>query len=555
MEQEKISALVEENMKTIFAYALSRTSHREDAEDLAGDIILAILGSAHRIRDDKAFFGYIWAIAANTYRKYLYKKSRLHYEDLDDETADDADFIQDILHSEQLNTLRRELALLSREYRECTLAYYFEGLSCGETASRLHISLEMVKYYLFKTRKILKEGISMEREFGVKSYQPAKFEFYAVFSGSANMAYQNLFNRKLPGNILLSTYYTPATIRQLAIELGVASVYLEDEISVLEKYDLLTALPGGRYQARLVIFTEEYRDEFYRTAQHSLTAEVGAILLNVSKKLPELRKLHFAGDRLADNCLLWDFLFELTLKGRELFVQGRKNASRDAEPSGQGQQKASGGTGTSRQGQQEASDGTGTSGQGQPKASGGTGTSRQGQQKASGDAAVYRELDGICYGKAYDTPEGDVCHAVSFAGYCPVKGSYAASYADYAILPAKNRYTAHAGDIAAGLDAVLAGKTEAVIPVVSKDQNAAILEILREEISAFAGLYEKLYDCALSILQVHAPESIRQITGSVLAKVLLFQTVGLIGVCAVRSGVLEIPEDGQVLGGFVYCTE
>lgn len=527
MEQEKISALVEENMKTIFAYALSRTSHREDAEDLAGDIILAILGSAHKIRDDKAFFGYIWAIAANTYRKYLYKKSRLHYEELDDETADDADFIRDILHSEQLNTLRRELALLSREYRECTLAYYFEGLSCGETASRLHISLEMVKYYLFKTRKILKEGISMEREFGVKSYQPAKFEFSAVFSGGANMAYQNLFNRKLPGNILLSTYYTPATIRQLAIELGVASVYLEDEISVLEKYGLLTALPGGRYQARLVIFTEEYRDEFYRTAQHSLTAEVGAILLNVSKKLPELRKLHFAGNRLADNCLLWDFLFELTLKGRGLFVQGQKNASRDAEPSGQGQQKAS--------------DDTGTSG--------------QGQQKASADAAVYRDLDGICYGEAYDTPEGDVCHAVSFAGYCPVKGSYAASYADYAILPAKNRYTAHAGDIAAGLDAVLAGKAEAVIPVVSKDQNAAILEILREEISAFAGLYEKLYDCAFSILQVHAPESIRQITGSVLAKVLLFQTVGLIGVCAVRSSVLEIPEDGQALGGFVYCTE
>ena len=59
--------------------------------------------------------------------------------------------------------LRRELALLSREYRECTVAYYFEGLSCAETASRLHISLEMVKYYLFKTRKILREGISMER--------------------------------------------------------------------------------------------------------------------------------------------------------------------------------------------------------------------------------------------------------------------------------------------------------------------------------------------------------------------------------------------------------
>ena len=144
MEQEKISALVEENMKTIFAYALSRVSHKEDAEDLAGDIILAILSSAPKIRDDNAFFGYIWAIAANTYKKYLYKKNRLRYEELDEAVADESDFIQDILQAEQFHTLRRELALLSREYRECTVAYYFEGLSCAETASRLHISLEMV---------------------------------------------------------------------------------------------------------------------------------------------------------------------------------------------------------------------------------------------------------------------------------------------------------------------------------------------------------------------------------------------------------------------------
>ena len=66
MEQEKVSQLVEENIKTIFAYALSRVSHKEDAEDLAGDIVLAILQSAPKLRDDNAFFGYIWSISANT---------------------------------------------------------------------------------------------------------------------------------------------------------------------------------------------------------------------------------------------------------------------------------------------------------------------------------------------------------------------------------------------------------------------------------------------------------------------------------------------------------
>ena len=78
----------------------------------------------------------------------------------------------------------------------------------GETAARLHLSLEMVKYYLFKTRKLLKEGIGMEREFGTKSYQPAKFDFTVIFEGAANMEHQRLFDRKLPGNILVSTYHT-----------------------------------------------------------------------------------------------------------------------------------------------------------------------------------------------------------------------------------------------------------------------------------------------------------------------------------------------------------
>lgn len=497
MEQEKISALVEENMKTIFAYALSRVSHKEDAEDLAGDIILAILSSAPKIRDDNAFFGYIWAIAANTYKKYLYKKNRLRYEELDEAVADESDFIQDILQAEQFHTLRRELALLSREYRECTVAYYFEGLSCAETASRLHISLEMVKYYLFKTRKILKEGISMEREFGTKSYQPAKFEFYTIFEGAANMEYQRLFARKLPGNILVSTYHTPMTIRQLAIELGVASVYLEDEIALLEQYGLLTALPGGKYQAHLVILTEEYMEEFFRTAEKFLAPKVENVLQSAAKKLPGLRKLAFAGARLEDNRLLWDLLFEMIKEGCALFRTGREAQLREN--------------------------------------------------------GVYSGGD-ICYGSTWEPEKDHPYRTENFAGYCGVHSGYAASFADYGILPAKNRYSSHGDGISDSLEAVLAGNAAAAVPVVSKEQKEAMKAILQEEIGLFAGIYESLYDCAVSVMRVHAPRSVERIIGPVLIKVLLFWTVGLIGGQAVKSGVLTIPEDDGPLGGFLYQT-
>lgn len=496
MEQEKISALVEENMKTIFAYALSRVSHKEDAEDLAGDIILAILKSAPKIRDDNAFFGYIWAIAANTYKKYLYKKNRVSYEELDEEAADEKDFIQDILQNEQFCTLRRELALLSREYRECTIAYYFEGLSCAETASRLHISLEMVKYYLFKTRKILKEGISMEREFGTKSYQPAKFDFHIMFGGMANMEYQRLFDRKLPGNILVSTYHTPMTIRQLSIELGVASVYLEDEIALLEQYRLLTALPGGKYQARLIILTEEYMEEFFRTAEKTVMSDIKEILGDVAKKLPELRKLRFAGSGLEDNRLLWALLFDMTRKGWGLFKAGREETLSDTD--------------------------------------------------------LYSKGD-ICYGSTYKMDMNHPYETWAFAGYAGLLPGYAACYADYCVLPVKNRFFSHRNEIVDSLDSVLAGKAEAIAPVLDKEQMKEVSKILREEIASFAKLYESLHGCALSVMQIHAPEAIREILEPATANVLLSVTVGLIGGLAVKSGALTIPEDDRFMGGFVYC--
>lgn len=329
MKQEQVSLLIRENLKTIYAYSLSRVSNKEDAEDLAGDIVLAILQSAPKMRDDNSFFGYIWAIAANTYKKYLRKKKAHIFTELDETLAgDDPDIIDEIYRSSEINKLRRELSILSKEHRECTVAYYIDGLSCLDTSKKLGVSLEMVKYYLFKTRKILKEGISMEREFGERSYNPSVFVFNTIFSGQFNREYRNLFNRKLPGNILVSAYYTPMTVRELAIELGVASVYLEDEIALLAKYGLLTSLPQGKYQTNLVIFTESYHDEFVRTVERDYLENFGSILKSVKKKLPEIREIGFYGSEFDDNHLLWSFLYNLIREGHSAFESSHPKSER-----------------------------------------------------------------------------------------------------------------------------------------------------------------------------------------------------------------------------------
>lgn len=498
MTQEQTTRLVEENMKTIFAYALSRVSHREDAEDLAGDIILAILQSGSKIRDDNAFFGYIWAIAANTYKKFLRKRNRASYESLDEESADERDFTGEILRTQEYNVLRRELALLSREYRECTVAYYFDGLSCAETASRLHISLEMVKYYLFKTRKILKEGIGMEREFGTKSYNPAKFEFCTIFTDRFNQEYQNLFSRKLPGNILFSAYYTPMTIRELAIELGVASVYLEDEVALLEKYRLITPLPGGKYQTRLVIFTEEYMNEFYRTAEKTLTDDMGLLICRVRERLPEIRALHFPGWDLGEDSLIWSFLYELIRNGWQTF---KLTLGKEGEA-----------------------------------------------------PEIYSGATGTSYGLTYEIAESDEYSACNFAGYQRIMEHYAASYADFGILPVERRLSFCLEKVKKNLDAVRGGKEQAIVPIVSAEQRNALENIFETEIAQLAEVYCSLYRCALNIMRTHAPESTAPIIRGVLANALLFHTIGLIGNCAVKSRALCIPEGDSPLGVLLYET-
>lgn len=339
----------------------------------------------------------------------------------------------------------------------------------------------------------------MEREFGEKSYRPAKFTFSAVFFGSANMEYQNLFNRKLPGNILVSAYHAPMTVHQLAVELGVASVYLEDEIAVLEKYNLLTALPGGRYQTRLIIFTEEFMNEFYRMAEQDISADVKKILATTAQKLPRLRELQFIGSELDDNSLLWDLFFEIIRSGWML--------------------------------------------------------SKAGQKETLHTHSLYSGLNGICYGSTYEAANDCVYRLPSCAGYCPVRDCYAASYADFAILPDKNRYTSHMEEVKASLDAMLAGEANALLPIVTKEQKDAVLEILQEEVSALASLYDALRGCARSILQAHAPESVHGLIDCVLVNMLFFNTIGLFGVCAVRTEGLAIPEDGRLLGGMIYATE
>ena len=258
MDSIKLEQLITENMKSIFGFALTRLGNVAEAEYLASDILYGIIRSAPNLKEEERFYGFMWKVAENTYMDYLRKKSKnaCRTAELDENIADESESVLDeIVKKEELNLLRRELSLLSKQYREATVLYYIDNLSCSEVAKKLQISTEMVKYYLFRARKIIREGMNMERLYGEKSYRPNIFEidFWRTKAGD-DREYRDFQRRKIKGNILLAAYYSPVTIQEISIELGVALPYLEDEIKLLVDRQYLVC-NNGKYLTNIPIFT------------------------------------------------------------------------------------------------------------------------------------------------------------------------------------------------------------------------------------------------------------------------------------------------------------
>lgn len=306
MEQKRAAELVLENLRSIHRFSMARLYDKTEAEDLTNDILYEILKSAHRLKDDAAFYGFMWRIADNTFKRHL--RAKRNQERTDGGYAgvywDTPE--SEAVHQEELQLLRRELALLSSQYRETTVAYYIHNKSCAEIAGDLHISLEMVKYYLFKTRKLLKEGVEMTRELGEKSYHPGTFRM-GYWGGGDNSRYWALFKRKLPGNIVLAAYDTPLTIQELSLELGVAVVYLEEEVELLLQEEILRKT-GDRYQTNIILFTEKYEQQLAGLIKPLYEAFAQETDDRISALLPRLKELDFQGREASDNYLKWVFL-------------------------------------------------------------------------------------------------------------------------------------------------------------------------------------------------------------------------------------------------------
>lgn len=116
--------------------------------------------------------------------------------------------------------------------------------------------------------------------------------------------------RRLTQNIAYAAYHPPKTIKEIAQELGVSPLFVEDEVQVLEEYGFMDKQPGGKYLTNIYITepTKELDEQM-----HHLLCHYADILCEryVPRVIETLDRLDPAGLYIPDNdrnLLLWSVI-------------------------------------------------------------------------------------------------------------------------------------------------------------------------------------------------------------------------------------------------------
>lgn len=325
-----ITEFAENYMQKLFFFCLKKTGNNNEAEELTQDVAVNVLDALNKGTIPVSFSAWVWQIARNRYAVWAEKKHRKNESvtgsDIGDyEIADERDSVlEELLRSEQMGLLRRELAFIKSEYRNLLVAYYIEDRSIREIADNLALSVSAVQQRLHRARIQLKDGMDMARTFGKRSYNPETVSFAASGPQPTGLPWRAV-ERSIPKNILLQASNNPSTLEELSVELGIALPYMEEEVGMLHEATLLEKC-GDKFVTNFFIMDKESQLMIYNIMRSGAKERSRMIQEFMEDSMSDIRAMGIAGEHMEDNVIRWflvpklvDFLIQETKDGTDRF--------------------------------------------------------------------------------------------------------------------------------------------------------------------------------------------------------------------------------------------
>lgn len=247
MNKQKADDLISEYLPKVYGFAVKKAYSYDEAEDLCADIISELYQSLLTADEIFNINGYVWRISAHVYSKFISSKKKHQGISIDrmDIPFQDRYFTGE---NEQLPRLRREISFLTKVRREIVYSYYYENKSIAAVSSTMALPVGTVKWHLNKARNELKEGFIMERKIGKLGLKPIKATSIGHSGDPGTNGGPGFYlGDSLKLNIVYSVYHDSKTREEIAEELGVTPVFIDEKIDFLEINGFLVRQSKNRF--------------------------------------------------------------------------------------------------------------------------------------------------------------------------------------------------------------------------------------------------------------------------------------------------------------------
>lgn len=324
-KQEILNYLDEELIDKLFGYCYARTSDSYEAQELSSDIIYALVKTARSEGEISNLYPFIWKVARNVYADFLNRKKRrqemLHEGNPDDMFALLSGGEED-KSREQLEAVYRQIAFLTKNYREVMILFYLDGVSTAEIAKMQGISETNVRQRLFNARKKIKMEMEDMENMWDKPLALDQIDFDIWGDGAPDWGDpRDLAVRTLSRHIIWLCRGKPIGVAEIAQKLNVPTVYIEEEVEMLVhgqngEYGLLRRVGNDKYVINFILFEEATMQKAMQIYEEHMPKICGIIADYVEKhredylQFPYLNH-HFNKEGPDFNLVLWQQLFAI----------------------------------------------------------------------------------------------------------------------------------------------------------------------------------------------------------------------------------------------------
>lgn len=314
-KQELLKYLDDNLMDKLYGFCYARTNDSYEAQDLCSDIIFALVKAAGTQGEVSNFYPFLWRIARNVYADFSEKKRKradAFYE------GDAEELLQSVAAREEpeewdelLQAVYKRLAFLTRAYREVMILYYLEGLSAAEIAKRQNTSPVAVRQRLFQARQKIKSEVEKMTEMDNRPMSLKEIDFEIWGTGRPSWGDpRDVCTRMLSRHMVWLCHKKPMSASEIAEELNVPTVYVEEELEILTKgtngeYGLLRRLENGKYAINFVLLDSEAIEKANAIYLEYLPRICGILSYFIEAYKKEYLAFPYLNKRVDLNLILW----------------------------------------------------------------------------------------------------------------------------------------------------------------------------------------------------------------------------------------------------------